>query len=146
MGVPSISILLHEMIKLMWHSGAQDPVFFRIGTCGGIGLEPGTVVVTNEAVDGKLRPVSENVTSSKPLSFGFLYGLTRPLLIYFPCLKKLFSFKFFRNGPFSASLLLISVFSKTKAIFKQQINGKIIHLVCGTRIQTHNFLNMNLLP
>jgi hypothetical protein len=29
MGVPSISILLHEMIKLMWHSGAVDPVFFR---------------------------------------------------------------------------------------------------------------------
>ena len=35
--------------------------YIRIGTCGGIGLEPGTVVVTNEAVDGKLRPVSENV-------------------------------------------------------------------------------------
>ena len=69
MGVPSISILLHEMIKLMWHSGAQDPVFFRIGTCGGIGLEPGTVVVTKEAVDGKLRPVSENVSDSVPEFF-----------------------------------------------------------------------------
>lgn len=65
MGVPSVSILLHEMIKLMWHAGAKDPVFFRIGTCGGIGLEPGTVVVTNEAVDGKLRPVSENIILGK---------------------------------------------------------------------------------
>ena len=37
--------------------------FSRIGTCGGIGLEPGSVVVTNEAVDGQLRPVSENVTT-----------------------------------------------------------------------------------
>ncbi len=30
MGVPSLSILLHEMIKLMWHAGVEDPVFFRL--------------------------------------------------------------------------------------------------------------------
>ncbi|ENN75323.1 hypothetical protein YQE_08100, partial [Dendroctonus ponderosae] len=52
MGVPSIGILLHEMIKLMYHAKAQDPVFIRIGTCGGLGLEPGTVVISDQAVDG----------------------------------------------------------------------------------------------
>ena len=62
MGVPSLSILLHELIKMLSHAGAVDPVFFRIGTCGGIGLEGGTVVVTEEAVDGLLRPVHENVS------------------------------------------------------------------------------------
>ena len=61
MGVPSLSILLHELIKLMWHAGVESPVFFRVGTCGGIGLEPGTVVVTEEAVDGQLKPIHENV-------------------------------------------------------------------------------------
>lgn len=61
MGVPSLSILLHEMIKLMWHAGAEDPIFFRVGTCGGVGLEGGTVVITEEAVDGRLLPVHENV-------------------------------------------------------------------------------------
>ena len=35
---------------------------FRIGTCGGIGLPPGTVVVTEEAVDGRLRPFLDTVT------------------------------------------------------------------------------------
>ena len=29
MGVPSLSILLHELIKLMWHAGVEDPIFFR---------------------------------------------------------------------------------------------------------------------
>ncbi|XP_063912547.1 uridine phosphorylase 1-like [Zophobas morio] len=51
MGVPSIGILLHEIIKLMYHAKVKNPIFFRIGTCGGIGLEPGTVIVANQAVD-----------------------------------------------------------------------------------------------
>ena len=52
-------------------------LFSRIGTCGGIGLEPGSVVVTNEAVDGQLRPVSENVTTH------FFYFLG--IFIFFTC-------------------------------------------------------------
>lgn len=55
MGVPSLGILLHEMIKLMYHAKCKDPIFIRIGTCGGIGLEPGTVVITDDAVDGLLQ-------------------------------------------------------------------------------------------
>merc|ERR1719402_349901 len=55
MGVPSLSILLHEVFKLLWHAQVEDAIFFRIGTCGGIGTEPGTVVITKEAVDGQLR-------------------------------------------------------------------------------------------
>ena len=61
MGIPSAGILLHEVIKLMYHAGVKDPVFIRIGTCGGIGLPPGTVVVTEEALDGQLRPYLDTV-------------------------------------------------------------------------------------
>ena len=39
----------------------QTNVSYRIGTCGGIGLPPGTVVVTEEAVDGRLRPFLDTV-------------------------------------------------------------------------------------
>ena len=35
-----------------------------MGTCGGIGLKPGTVVVTEEAVDGTLRPYLDTVLFS----------------------------------------------------------------------------------
>lgn len=59
MGIPSVGILLHEVIKLMYHARVKDPIFFRIGTSGGIGLEGGTVVISDEAVDGQLRPYFE---------------------------------------------------------------------------------------
>ncbi|EDW80671.1 uncharacterized protein Dwil_GK11445, isoform A [Drosophila willistoni] len=55
MGTPSVSILMHEMIKLMYHAKCKDPVFIRIGTCGGIGVEGGTVIITEDALDGQLR-------------------------------------------------------------------------------------------
>ncbi|XP_058791317.1 uridine phosphorylase 1-like isoform X2 [Phymastichus coffea] len=59
MGIPSIGILLHEVIKLMYHSKVKNPVFFRIGTCGGVGVEGGTVVISEEAVDDMLNPYYE---------------------------------------------------------------------------------------
>lgn len=62
MGIPSVGILLHEVIKLMYHARVRDPVFFRIGTCGGIGYEGGTVVISEEAVDGALKNVLELVS------------------------------------------------------------------------------------
>lgn len=68
MGIPSAGILLHEVIKLMYHAGVKDPLFFRIGTCGGIGLPPGTVVVTEEAVDGRLRPLLDTIILGKVVS------------------------------------------------------------------------------
>jgi len=61
MGMPSVGILLHETIKLMFHAKVVDPVFFRIGTSGGIGLEGGTVIISDEAVDGTLQPHLELV-------------------------------------------------------------------------------------
>lgn len=65
MGIPSISILLHEIIKLMYHAKVKDPIFFRIGTCGGIGVEGGTVVISDGAVDGMLRDYYEVVSIRK---------------------------------------------------------------------------------
>ncbi|XP_066599918.1 uridine phosphorylase 1-like [Prorops nasuta] len=59
MGPASLSILLHEVTKLMYHAKVKDPVFIRIGTSGGIGLKPGTVVVSEAAVDEMLRTYVE---------------------------------------------------------------------------------------
>jgi len=56
MGIPSVSIMLHETIKLLYHAKATDVTIFRLGTSGGLGLQPGSVVLTTEAVDGLLRP------------------------------------------------------------------------------------------
>merc|ERR1712179_328585 len=43
-------------------------IFFRIGTSGGIGLPPGTVVVSEEAVDGRFRPVLDTIILGKVIS------------------------------------------------------------------------------
>lgn len=55
MGVPSLSIMLNEIIKLLHYAGATDVMFIRVGTSGGIGVDPGTVVVSSGAVNGLLE-------------------------------------------------------------------------------------------
>ncbi|CAN7940145.1 unnamed protein product, partial [Ixodes hexagonus] len=55
MGAPSMSILMHEILKLVYYADCRDVVFLRIGTSGGIGIPPGSVVVSTGAVNGALR-------------------------------------------------------------------------------------------
>jgi uridine phosphorylase len=45
MGGPSISILLNEIAKLLIYANA-NAVWIRMGTCGGIGLEEGSIAIT----------------------------------------------------------------------------------------------------
>ena len=57
MGMPSLSILMNELAKLLYYAEALDnAVFIRLGTCGGVGVEPGTAVITTSAVNGELEP------------------------------------------------------------------------------------------
>jgi len=56
MGMPSFSILLHEMTKMLNAAGATDVTYIRIGTSGGLGVPGGTVVVTRRPLNGFLRP------------------------------------------------------------------------------------------
>ncbi|CAN7979605.1 unnamed protein product [Ixodes pacificus] len=55
MGAPSLSILMHEILKLVHYADCKNVVFIRIGTSGGIGIPPGSVVVSTGAVNGALR-------------------------------------------------------------------------------------------
>lgn len=55
MGGPSITSLLHEIGKLLMHC-KSSATWIRLGTCGGIGLEPGTIVITDEALNGAMEP------------------------------------------------------------------------------------------
>lgn len=52
---------MHEIIKLMHYAKVKDPVFFRIGTSGGIGIEPGSVVISTGAVDEMINAYHEQV-------------------------------------------------------------------------------------
>lgn len=55
MGQPSFSILLHEITKLLSFAKAKNVVYIRLGTCGGIRVDPGTVVFTDRSYDGALN-------------------------------------------------------------------------------------------
>ncbi|XP_062986633.1 uridine phosphorylase 1-like isoform X2 [Elgaria multicarinata webbii] len=65
MGIPSIAIMLHELIKLLYHSKCANVTIVRIGTSGGIGLEPGSVVITKQSVDAAFKPQFEQVILGK---------------------------------------------------------------------------------
>lgn len=63
MGMPSMLIFLHEIAKLLSHAGCDFKAveFLRIGTSGGVGVDPGTVVIADRAVDACLEPGMEHV-------------------------------------------------------------------------------------
>lgn len=52
MGVPSLSIMLIETIKLLHHAKASDYSFIRLGTSGGVDVAPGTLIISIGAVNG----------------------------------------------------------------------------------------------
>jgi uridine phosphorylase len=56
MGMPSMSILLHEVTKMLHYANAKDVTYFRLGSSGGIGVEPGTVVLTTQGLNGMMEP------------------------------------------------------------------------------------------
>lgn len=55
-GMASLSIILHEVYKLLYYAGRLEYcTFIRSGTCGGVGAEPGTVAITTEGLDPQLN-------------------------------------------------------------------------------------------
>ena len=62
MGMPSASIAVQELMRLVFFlkrgdPGALDDVFWcRVGTSGGVGLPAGTVVVSSEGLMADLKP------------------------------------------------------------------------------------------
>ncbi|XP_078271330.1 uridine phosphorylase 1-like isoform X5 [Rhinoraja longicauda] len=69
MGIPSISIMLNELLKLLCHAKCTDVIAFRMGTSGGLGVPPGTVVVTRVAMDACFRPHFEQNVMGTIMSY-----------------------------------------------------------------------------
>ncbi|HMR01120.1 MAG TPA: uridine phosphorylase [Candidatus Gracilibacteria bacterium] len=82
MGMPSMSIFLHEVTKMLEHAGATDYRYIRIGTSGGVfrpddekggtigvGVEPGTVIVAEQAISEELQPIHKKVKLGKVHSY-----------------------------------------------------------------------------
>eukprot|EP00929_Paragymnodinium_shiwhaense_P021616 TRINITY_DN14054_c0_g2_i2.p1 TRINITY_DN14054_c0_g2~~TRINITY_DN14054_c0_g2_i2.p1 ORF type:complete len:205 (+),score=47.41 TRINITY_DN14054_c0_g2_i2:910-1524(+) len=63
MGIPSCSIFLHEVSKLLFHAKVNlwEVRIIRLGTSGGIGVKGGTVVLTEEGLDAMLEPGYDHI-------------------------------------------------------------------------------------
>ncbi|XP_053619991.1 uridine phosphorylase 1-like isoform X2 [Plodia interpunctella] len=51
-GIPSMTTALQEVIKLLFHAKVKDPLIFRLGSSGGVGVEPGNVVISAFGMNG----------------------------------------------------------------------------------------------
>jgi uridine phosphorylase len=49
MGNVTIDVLLHSITKLLHYAGNSDVEYIRVGTSGGIGVEPGSVIITQNS-------------------------------------------------------------------------------------------------
>lgn len=56
MGSTSIITLLQEITKALYYAGSRSVQYIRIGTSGGIGVAPGSVIITQEAFMPDLKP------------------------------------------------------------------------------------------
>lgn len=68
-GIPSMTTLLQEVIKLVHYAKAKDPIFFRIGTCGGLNIPAGSVVVSSFGLNGNLEKTYDVPVLGKTLKF-----------------------------------------------------------------------------
>ena len=56
MGAASMLTLLHDISKVMYFAGNRDIEYIRIGTSGGIGIEAGSVILTDTVYMPNLVP------------------------------------------------------------------------------------------
>eukprot|EP00419_Tripos_fusus_P003666 CAMPEP_0172677796 /NCGR_PEP_ID=MMETSP1074-20121228/14927_1 /TAXON_ID=2916 /ORGANISM="Ceratium fusus, Strain PA161109" /LENGTH=313 /DNA_ID=CAMNT_0013495697 /DNA_START=55 /DNA_END=996 /DNA_ORIENTATION=- len=68
-GMPSMSIVLHELTKALHYAGCKDVTYVRLGTSGGVGVEPGTLVVASHGVNAALECKYETTVLGKKKAF-----------------------------------------------------------------------------
>jgi len=68
-GMPSLSVVLHEILKLIHFAKCSDVRIFRLGTSGGIGIEPGTIVLTQKGYSGALEPYFTQTACGKKINY-----------------------------------------------------------------------------
>ncbi|KAK0053214.1 uridine phosphorylase 1, partial [Biomphalaria pfeifferi] len=66
-GNPSLSVALHEIFRLLYRARCSDVTLIRIGTCGGIGVDVNTVMVTSEALTVGFEPYYNTSSLGQPL-------------------------------------------------------------------------------
>merc|ERR1712232_354768 len=72
-GMPSMMVVLQELTKVLHYAGCTGVAFVRIGTSGGIGVVPGTIVVASHGVGTSLDCKYEVTILGKKKSFDTVF-------------------------------------------------------------------------
>nr|XP_039254524.1 uridine phosphorylase 1-like [Styela clava] len=67
-GQASLSVVLNEILKLLHYAKCnKDVIFIRIGSSGGLGVEPGTLVITDQPYNSTLEPVFLHISLGRSI-------------------------------------------------------------------------------
>ncbi|GBP50098.1 Uridine phosphorylase 2 [Eumeta japonica] len=72
-GIPSMTVVLQEVMKLLCYAKAKDPIIFRIGTSGGLKVPPGSVVVSSWGMNGLLEKTYDLAVLGQTRSFPAIF-------------------------------------------------------------------------
>jgi uridine phosphorylase len=84
-GMPSLLIGLNEVTKLLFYLGKLDVIYLKLGFCGGLGADIGSIVISEEVVDGKFLPTYDSVECGRKVTYTTLvdHKLATKLYNYF---------------------------------------------------------------
>lgn len=68
-GMPSMMICLNELTKLLIYTGNTDAHFLKIGPSGGLGEEPGTIIISRHAVNSKLEALQHTIECGEEYTY-----------------------------------------------------------------------------
>lgn len=68
-GNASLSIILHEITKVLHYAGATDVTYIRIGTSGGVGVTPGTIVISQAGLNAAMENQMHTMVLGKRKSY-----------------------------------------------------------------------------
>ncbi|CAF4767201.1 unnamed protein product [Pieris macdunnoughi] len=72
-GIPSMTVVLEEVLKMLFYAKAKDPIFFRLGTSGGMGIPAGSVVISSWAMNGTLEKIYDLPILGKTKTFPAIF-------------------------------------------------------------------------
>ena len=67
--MPSLLIGLNEVTKILMHIKNFDVTFFKIGFAGGVGVNPGDVIISNNIVDGKFEAAYNSIECGETYAY-----------------------------------------------------------------------------
>lgn len=85
-GGPSLLIAMTEITKLLVHLECFDVSYFKLGFAHGIGVDPGTIIVSHDTLDAKFKNQYKSIECGNSVNYPLLLDDTLTQEFYLFCL------------------------------------------------------------